>query len=325
MLVWQERVDYLVDHLAREYAIYDRPAIEILLAALIHCPRTASSWITLETNWYSRDCQDAWFSFGDSWVPTAWPRLRARSPWRETEAEMKEMLDSPSDERLFIEPDYERYPYYNRLTQAQYFLQRSPRLRTRSMRAADPLRSLDKFNQDRRADELAAATRYVLEDRVEARPADPPRFREPQAFFYYLELLQRLAPWYPDWHAIVKAFALIAVRRAYLYGRRETDESDHQAMARLVADSIPPWIAKALRILLDGPAQAQTLEKHMGLEEKTKRSGHGAHRELVRLHRHKIIWWNRFQQNWNLKDEHREGVRTALDGGAFSVERLQPA
>src|SRR5215471_18607501 len=171
---WANRIDDLADLLAREYAIYDRPAIEILLAALIHCPRTASSWLILETNWYSRDFSEAWFSFGESWSPRSWPRLRARSPWRETEAEMKEMLENASDEHVFIEPDFERYPYFNRLTQAPFFLLRSLRLRTKSMRAADPLRSLDKYNQDRRADELSAATRYVLEDRIHARPTNPP-------------------------------------------------------------------------------------------------------------------------------------------------------
>jgi hypothetical protein len=179
------------------------------------------------------------------------------------------------------------------------------------------LRSLDKFNQDRRADELSAATRYVLEDRVHARPADPPRFLVPPDFLYCVELLQRLAPWFPDWHTLVKAFALIAVRHAYLYGRRETDESDNQVMARLVADSIPPWIAKAMRRLLEGPSQAQALEKCMQLEEKTKRSGHGAHRELVRLHRQKIIHWNRLTQRWSLEDEHRNSVLAALDGRCF--------
>ena len=317
MIAWSSRVDDLVDHLAREYAIYDRPAIEILLSALVNCPRTASSWLILETNWYSRSFEEAWFSFGESWLPCSWPRLLARSPWRETEAEMKEMLENASDEHLFVECDYERFPVFSRLTQAPFFLQRSLRIRTKSMRARDPLRSLDKFNQDRRADELAAATRYVLEDRIHARPADPPRFIEPPDFFYFVELLQRLAPWYPDWHTIVKAFALIAVRRAYLHGRTETDESDHQAMARLLADSIPPWITKALRLLLDGPSKPQTLEKHMQLEEKTRRSGHGAHRELVRLHRHKIIRWNKLAQNWNLVDEHRAGVSAALAGLAF--------
>ena len=40
MLDWTGRLDGLAFHLSREYSIEDRGAIEILLAALIDCPRT---------------------------------------------------------------------------------------------------------------------------------------------------------------------------------------------------------------------------------------------------------------------------------------------
>lgn len=319
MLDWTSRIDDLADKLRREYSIDDRPAIEVLLSALVNCPRTPSCWLILETNWYARECLEAWFSFGEQWIPCSLPRLRVRSPWRAIEAEMAEMLDAPSDERLFVEPDYERYPRFHRLTQAQYLLQRSLRIRTRSARAADPLQSLDKYTQDRRTDDLAAATRYVLEDRVQARPQDPPRFLEPPNFLYHVELLQRLAPWYPDWQILVKAFALVAVRRAHLYGRTETNAEDNQAMARVLRDSIPPWIAKAFGLLLEGPSKTQTLEKHMALEEKSRRSGHGAHRELVRLRRNGLVRWNQKGQTWNVVDSHRDGIRAALENRAFGL------
>ena len=320
MLNWASRIDDLADKLAREYTIDDRPAIEVLLSALVNCPRTPSSWLILETNWYSRDCLEAWFSFGEHWIPCSLPRLRGRGPkWREVEAETQEWLDNPSDERLFVEPDYERYPRFDRLSQAQFLLNRSLRIRTRSARAADPLRSLDKYNQDRRTDELNAATRYVLEDRVQARPQDPPRFIEPPNFLYHVELIQRLAPWYSDWHTLVKAFALLAVRRAFLFGRAETDESDNQAMARVLRDSIPPWIAKALRLLLEGPSKRQTIEKHMQLEEKSQRSKHGARRELVRLHRNGLIQFNKLARHWTIAENHREGIRAALESRTFAA------
>lgn len=317
MLDWTSRIDDLADKLARDYSIDDRLAVEILLAGLVHCPRTPSCWLVLETNWYARECFDAWFSFGGEWLPCSLPRLRARQPWRVIEAEIQEMLDSPSDERLFVECDFERYPRFHRLTQAHFILQRSLRIRTRALRAAQPLRALDKYNQDRRIDELNASARYVLEDRAELRPRDPPHFVEPRNFLYHVELLQRLAPWYPDWETLIKAFALIAVRRAYLHGRTETDETDNQAMARVLRDSIPPWIAKALGLLLDGPSKPQTLEKHMALEEKSRRSGHGARRELLRLHRNGVIQWNKQSQSWNMVETHREGARAALESKAF--------
>ena len=182
---WSSRIDDLMHQIEREYGLDDRQAVEILLGALINCPRTTPSWIIIETNWFSRDCQDAWFSFGGQWAPQSLPRLRARSPWREIEAETKAWLDDPN-EHLFVEPDFERFPYFNRLTQAKFLLQRSLRLRTRTARTADPLRSLDKHNEDRRADELNAATRYVLDDHAGLRPRDPPRFVQPADFLYYV-------------------------------------------------------------------------------------------------------------------------------------------
>jgi hypothetical protein len=321
MLDWASRVDDLADKLAREHAVDDRLAVEILLATLVGCPRTASPWLILETDWYDRQCLDAWFSFGQLWAPCTLARLRARSPWRVIEAEMKEMLDAPPRERLFIECDYERYPIFNRLTQARYILQRSLRIRVRSARAPDPLRSLDQRDKDRRTDELSAAARYALEDHAGLRPVDPPRFVEPPNFLYHVELVQRLAPWYPDWKILVQAFALIAIRRAYLHGRLETDETDTRAMARVLGDSIPPWVRKALGVLVEGPSKTQTMEKRMQLEEKTKRSGHGAHRELVRLHRAGIVWWNKQGQTWNIVEKHREGVRAALENRAFTGAR----
>jgi hypothetical protein len=319
MIDWASRVDELASLLAREYNVEDRVAVEVLLSGLIPCPRTPSVWLILETNWYSRDCEDGWFSFGGMWLPCSLARLRARSPWRDIESEMREMLDSPSEERLFIECDWEKFPRFHRLTQAQYFLQRALRVRTKSHRAADPLKALDKYNQDRRADELAAATRYVLEDRVAARPPDPPRFLEPPNFLYHCELVQRLAPWYLDWHSIVKAFGLLAVRHAYLFGRVETDPSDMAAIARVAHDSIPPWITKALRLLLEGPAMSQTLEKKIALEDDLRRTGHGSHRELIRLARNGVVKWNRLKMHWLLVDEHRQGVADLLDGQVFGA------
>ena len=94
MIDWSARIDDLCDKLSREYTIEDRTAVEILLAGLVNCPRTASCWLVLETNWFARESLNAWFSFGELWVPCSLPRLRVRSPWREIESETREWLDS---------------------------------------------------------------------------------------------------------------------------------------------------------------------------------------------------------------------------------------
>lgn len=317
MLDWSSRIDDLAYKLGREYGIQDRMAVEILLSALIDCPRTPLLWLCLETNWFQRDCLGAWFSFGALWTPCSLPRLRAKRPWRGVDAEIYSWFEGQDETRLFIEPDYERYPRFEMLAYSPLILQRTLRLRSCAPRGADPLQSLDMRNQERRADELAAATRYVLEDRVQSRPVDPPAFIEPKNFLYHCELTQKLAPWYQDWDTLVRAFALIAVRHAFLYGRTETEEEDHAAMSRVARDSIPVWIGKALAMLMEGPKETKVLRDHMALFEQRRRSGHGAQRELWRLHRKEIIRWNKVSQRWQIVENHREAVRAALAGRLF--------
>ena len=325
MLDWAGRIEDLCDHLAREHGVDDKLAVEVLLSALVPCPRTRSPWLILETNWYSRNCYGGWFSFGETWLPRSLAQIRARSPWREIEAETKEWLEDEKAERLFIEPDWERYPRFHRLTQAQFLLQRALRVRTKRNRGDHTIRTLDEQERDRRTDELAALTRAVLEDRIGSRPQNPPAFRQPPNFLYHLELLQRLAPWYTDWDTLVALFAQLAIRRAYLYGRTETNDEDNLAMARVARDSVPPWIQKAVRQLSSGPSKASTLENSMTLEEWTRRSGQGAHRELVRLRRNGLIEWSAKKMHWRLLDEHHQGVVDLIDGYPFGRERPRVA
>src|SRR5215831_6044267 len=77
MLDWLRRVDDLAFHLATQYRMEDRTALEILLSALVPCPRTPALWLVAETNWFSRDCAPAWFAFGGAWRPESLPLLRA--------------------------------------------------------------------------------------------------------------------------------------------------------------------------------------------------------------------------------------------------------
>lgn len=320
MLDWTSRIDDLMAFLKQEYAVEDRQAVEILLSAgLLSCSRVPVVWMILEHDWYSRECAEGWFSFGEQWLPYSLATLRARSPWRLIEARMAEWLDAANEERLFIEPDYERYPRFHRLTQAQDMLQRTLRIRVRTQRVANPLRAIDRVAKERRADELAAISSRILEDRVQARPLDPPAFRHPPNFIYHLELLQRLSPWYRDWNTLVEIFGALAIRRAYLEARTETGPEEVAALARVVADSIPPWIVKALRRLLEGPADPLPLERIMALGEERRRSGHGAHGELVRLHRSGIIFWHRKIMRWAIVEEHRQGLTDVINGRAFAA------
>jgi hypothetical protein len=55
----------------------DRTALEILLSALVPCPRTPALWLIIETNWYSRRCDNAWFAFGGEWAPYSLGELRS--------------------------------------------------------------------------------------------------------------------------------------------------------------------------------------------------------------------------------------------------------
>jgi hypothetical protein len=80
MLDWGSRFDDLHHYLATQYGVDDREAVEILLAALVSCPRTAAPWLILETNWFSRRCDNAWFSFGETWLPESLPLIRAMRP-----------------------------------------------------------------------------------------------------------------------------------------------------------------------------------------------------------------------------------------------------
>src|SRR5215471_8838252 len=105
MLDWSASIDELAFHLASQYRMEDRQALEILLRALIPCPRSQSCWLILETNWFSR-CRPAWFSFGETWLPESLPLVRAMRPRNPNQR----IAVVP---RLFVEPDYDRrLPHY---------------------------------------------------------------------------------------------------------------------------------------------------------------------------------------------------------------------
>jgi len=55
----------------------------------------------------------------------------------------------------------------------------------------------------------------------------------------------------------------------------------------------------------------------MALEEKSRRSGHGAYQELIRLRRAGIVKRNQRQMHWTVTEGYREGIREILEGRAF--------
>jgi hypothetical protein len=315
---WEARIDEVAAYLTREFRVEDRAALEILLAALAPCPRTRSLWLVLETNWFARDCAPAWFSFGESWVPRSLAQIRARTPWRGIETIINELLDEPDQDRLFVEPDFERLGNYSRCSNSLFILDRALRVRTVEHRTFTALLSLDKREEERRAAQLSALVNGVMRDRVGARSPDPPQFVEPPHFAYYTELVQRLSPWFRDWAILVQAFGLLAVRHAWLFGRTATDATDVAVLARAAADCVPPWVGKAVRHLLDhGPSKAHVMEKVMGLEQKAVRTRQGAHFELTRLRRKGLVRWSPRKLDWSLVEEHRRGMEEVISGRAF--------
>jgi hypothetical protein len=129
MIDWGARIDELAFHLSNQYRIDDPAAVEILLSALIPCPRTSAPWLVLETNWFSRDCQRGWFSFGGTWLPQSLPLLRTMRP-RNANSLIAEWFVEPAAPRLFVEPDYDRrVPHYGRILESRFLLGRSLRLR----------------------------------------------------------------------------------------------------------------------------------------------------------------------------------------------------
>jgi hypothetical protein len=212
ILDWRDRLDELNFFLNATWQINDPEVVAILAAALVSCPGTRPPWLVLETNWFSRDCSPAWFAFGGLWAPRSLAELRSLRP-RQARELIREWLDESAEPRLFIECDFERLPHYARIPEIRFLLARSLRVRTMMPRSQGAL-TVDQREQARRADALRALTRQLAEDRARLRPEDPPAFRQPPNFFYHAELLQRLAPWFPDWNELINALASLAVHQA---------------------------------------------------------------------------------------------------------------
>jgi hypothetical protein len=290
----------------------DRVALEILLSALVACPRTSALWLVLETNWFLRDCAPAWFAFAGHWRPESLPLLRAMRS-RNGNALIATWLNEPHQARLFIECDYDwRLPRYRSISEIRFLLAKSLRLRVVST-FDGASRPIDEQQAERRTDQLRALTADILQDPAGTRPINPPSWVEPPAFLYQTELTVRLAGRNSDYGQTAVAFRSLAVRCAFLYGRTETDESDWRLLARVAADMIPPWVRRAIEYLSAAPdhkAETRTLARVMGIEP-------SHHPECVRLYRAGLFTWNQSAQIWGLALEHIRGITDIVAGCAF--------
>lgn len=322
MIDWGARIDDLTDVLQRQVAIHDRMVVEVLLSAMLKVPRTRAAWVILETNWYDGACRDAWFSFGRLWMPESLLRLRRRAPSLRVDEEIDGWLANPDEQRLFIEPDFERYPVNSMISHGHFLLQRCSRIRTRLLHTPSLLRELDENEALRRQAELAACARKILEDPFHARPAEPPKFIEPPDFLYCCELVHKLAPWFPDWRLCVLNLGALAIRHAYLYGRTETGQEERDMLARLMHDMVPSWVRRMLEtLMIEETARFSKLEDAMQLRQKAH-SGYGAHAELRRMRRTGIIDILRRQRVgglWYITEKHRRGVELLLEGRLFNA------
>lgn len=231
MIDYSERVEEVAQVLSHEYAVEDRAAVEILLAARLDCG-LPYPWLIVETPYYRLDPGAAWFAqiYQDAYPL---PLLRTMRP-RRSNVEIQDMLRERERARLFIEPNWElpmTTAYQFRMW--PYLLQECVRLRTPYPRTL--------LVEQRAALLLKQAVDRALDSRFregKAEPAQPPR-----SLPYWCELLQRLAPSLRDWDCLLTNLCALAGRRAYLFNRH-VDSTDWEAISRVMRDSIPVWSAE---------------------------------------------------------------------------------
>jgi hypothetical protein len=294
-----------------------------LLSALVPCPRTAGLWIVLETAYYSRDCTQAWFSFGGNWMPRSLGAVRADRP-RNLHRDLTGWLEDESS-RLFIEPDFEQPRSVGHLAELPSLLGKCLHIRAR-LTASVATQPVDARQSDLRAEQLAEFSRRVLEDRIGDGPEDRPRWSEPPGFLYYTELVQRLSGWQRSRAELVNLFRLLAVRRAYLYGRLEVTGEDWKILARVARDMVPMWITRAIERLRADPDHRidhLVLARTMRIDSDRHKADIVAKRQLGRLYKAGLIDLNSQHMDWKLVPEHASGVGGVIDGRAFEARAAQ--
>jgi hypothetical protein len=201
--------------------------------------------------------------------------------------------------RLFIEPDFDRRPRVDRLAELPHVWNRSLRLHAISAQPNGATQSVDQRAEEMRADRLGALVHTALEGNIGARPMDPPRWNEPPQFHYHCELAQKLSGWYRDPGELMSPLRVLAVRHAFLHERYEVAEEDWRVLARVLADTVPPWITRGIscfRAAPDGRVRPLILSRALKISGDDTESAGYAKEELRRLHEVKLIEWNSQQK-----------------------------
>jgi hypothetical protein len=244
------RVEELLEFVGLEYKIFDRQAIEILLAAQLPIAGLPHPWMILETGWYSLDTGSAWFTFGNTVDCPALPRLRIDRP-RTSIRKINRWEEPPLLERppmFFIEPHGAIPPKpHRRFTNYRAFVNPMIRLRVPLPKTAANL-VLDPSREIHRIQRYGYLTKLAIDCRFR----DPvPSCTPPRNFLYWAELASKLrydeawdhrftpTPAVP-WEELINQTAQAVLRRAYLFNR-PVEDADWKVAARLMADNIPLW------------------------------------------------------------------------------------
>ena len=253
------RIAELHSFLVSAYGQRDTQAAEVLLAAAL--PRSVTGmrrpWIIIETDYPSRDTQQAWFSFGlNDGTDDAALKVRSLAIPRVLRAQAGEQILNGWLQRraadeigLFVDAEWRRLPDSGfkaaRMTAITHsygaLLSQCVRLRTVWPKGAYALR----YDHSQEQAELERLARRVLDS--DLRPALAPseiaalERSTPASLLYWCELVQRAAPLQADWEALTGGVAAIARGIARLYGDVEYSSAGWDAAQRVLRDTIPEF------------------------------------------------------------------------------------
>jgi len=290
---YPDRLNDLHAFLESTFGHKDRQSTDVLLTALL--PESVTGyrrpWIIIETDWPSRDCSSAWFSFGltgDHTIDTNHNGFMVRSlsvPRVQRSQLCEEILQDwlslrrTSAPGLFVDAEWRRMPTSGRgavllMATHSYCVLLTQCIRLRIAHPRGGFGTMPRDEQTKATTELARLARRVLDcsHRPLSRPL--PDRRQPASLFYWCELLQRLAPLQTDWETLTGSLTAIATGVGALYGR-ETVSFDGEVASRLMRDCVP----YATRWILESSG----LERSKGIKafQLFKQSGQVADRAIV--------------------------------------------
>jgi hypothetical protein len=112
---------------------------------------------------------------------------------------------------------------------------------------------------------------------------------------------------------LVNALGVLAVHHAYLRGAEATDERDWAMLKRVMRDSVPVWVTRAVRYMGEegmgskGRPDFPGIRSAMGLKAHDVESGTVA--ELYRLRERGLIEWRPRKMEWVMVQKHAQGIR----------------